>query len=261
LKPNKQSAFSIKIILCGQDNCVYLLAGNNGQGVVIDPGTAGPVLAALEKQTLNPAGILLTHHHADHTGGMESLKTKCHCRVIGPDWQRIAGLDEVTKDNHVLTLCGLSIRVLAMPGHTRTSVCYVLESTPGQPAAVFTGDTLFIGGCGRLLEGSAPQMYQSLQKLAALPDDTAVYPGHDYTLDNYRFALTVEPDNAIVQKRLSELEEKGSLSAIPSTIGLEKQTNPFLRTQSCSIRNTLEMPDAPDGEIFAELRKRKDCFG
>jgi hydroxyacylglutathione hydrolase len=125
---------------------------------------------------------------------------------------------------------------------------------------VFTGDTLFIGGCGRLLEGSAPQMYQSLQKLAALPDDTAVYPGHDYTLDNYRFALTIEPDNAIVQKCLLELEEKGSFSAIPSTIGLEKQTNPFLRTQIRSIRNTLEMLDAPDWEIFAELRKRKDCF-
>lgn len=260
MNPNKQSAFSTKIILSGQDNYIYLLASDDRQCAVIDPGTAGPVLATLEKQNLKLTHILLTHHHADHTGGVESLKTRTHCRVIGPDSQRIAGLDEAAQDNQILAVCGFSIRVLATPGHTRTGVCYVLESTADRPAAVFTGDTLFIGGCGRLFEGSAPQMYQSLQKLAALPDDTAVYPGHDYTLDNYRFAMTVEPDNVIVQKCLSELEEKGALSAIPSTIGLEKQTNPFLRTQSRSIRNTLEMPDAPDWEVFAELRKRKDFF-
>jgi hydroxyacylglutathione hydrolase len=218
-------------------------------------------LAVLEKQNLKPTHILLTHHHADHTGGVELLKTKCHCRVSGPDSQRINGLDEIVQDNQVLNLGGLSIRVLATPGHTRTGVCYVLESAAGQPAAVFTGDTLFIGGCGRLFESSAQQMHQSLQKLAALPNDTAVYPGHDYTLENYRFALMVEPDNVIVQKCLSELEEKESLSAIPSTVGLEKQTNPFLRTQSRSIRNTLKMPAAPDWEVFAELRKRKDYFG
>jgi hydroxyacylglutathione hydrolase len=260
LNPDKQSAFSTKVIPSGQDNCVYLLVRDDRQCAVIDPGTAGPVLAVLENQKLKLACILLTHHHADHTGGAESLKTRTHCRVIGPDSQRIAGLDETVKDNQVLNLGGLSIRVLATPGHTRTGVCYVLESVAGQPAAVFTGDTLFIGGCGRLFEGSAMQMYQSLQKLAALPDDTAVYPGHDYTLENYRFALTVEPDNAIVQNRLSELEAKGSLSVIPSTLGLEKQTNPFLRAQSHSIRNMLKMPDAPDWEIFAELRKRKDFF-
>jgi hydroxyacylglutathione hydrolase len=260
LNPNKQSAFSTKIILSGQDNCIYLLASDDRQGIVIDPGTAGPVLSALEKQNLKLAYILLTHHHTDHTGGVELLKTKYNCRVSGPDSQRIAGLNEVVQDNQILNVCGLSIRVLATPGHTQTGVCYVLESTAGRPAAVFTGDTLFIGGCGRLLEGSAMQMYQSLRKLAALPDDTAVYPGHDYTLDNYHFALTVEPDNVIVRKCLSELGGKGSLSAIPSTIGLEKQTNPFLQTQSRSIRNTLKMPDAPDWKIFAELRKRKDFF-
>jgi len=259
LNSNKQSVFLIKIILCG-DNYVYLLSGNDGQCAAIDPGTAGPVLAAIEKQKLKLTHILLTHHHADHIGGAESLKAKTRCQVIGPDSQRIAGLDETVKDNQVLNLGGLFIRVLATPGHTRTGVCYVLESAAGQPAAVFTGDTLFIGGCGRLIEGSAMQMYQSLQKLAALPDDTAVYPGHDYTLENYRFALTVEPDNAIVQKCLSELEEKGSLSAVPSSIGLEKQINPFLRTQSRSIRNTLKMFDAQDWEVYAELRKRKDFF-
>jgi hydroxyacylglutathione hydrolase len=261
LNPNKQSAFSTKIIPSGQDNCIYLLVSDDRQCAVIDPGTAGPVLAALEKQNLKLTHILLTHHHADHTGGAESLKTKTRCQVIGPDSQRIAGLDETAQDNQVLNFGGLSIRVIATPGHTPTGVCYVLESAAGQPAVVFTGDTLFIGGCGRLFESSASQMHQSLQKLAALPDDTAVYPGHDYTLENYRFALTVEPDNTVVRKRLSELEEKGSLSAIPSTIGLEKQTNPFLRTQSRSIRNTLEMPDVPDWEVFAELRKRKDYFG
>jgi hydroxyacylglutathione hydrolase len=260
MNSNKQPAHTIQTVLCGQDNYIYLSAGGDGQCIAIDPGMAEPVLSVLEKQDLKLTHILLTHHHADHTGGAEPLKTRCHCRVIGPDSQRIAGLDEVVRDNQILNVCGLFIRVLATPGHTRTSVCYILESASGQPAAVFTGDTLFIGGCGRCFEGSPEQMYQSLQKIAALPDDVRVYPGHDYTLENYRFALTVEPDNAVVRKCLSKLEEKGSLSAIPSTIGLEKQTNPFLRAQSRSIRNMLEMPGAPDWEVFAELRKRKDFF-
>jgi hydroxyacylglutathione hydrolase len=254
------SAYTIQTILCGQDNFIYLLCNSRGQSVVIDPGMAEQVLAVLEKQKLKLTHILLTHHHADHTGGIETLKAKYSCRVIGPDLQRIARLDEFVQDGQILNLSGLSIRVLFTPGHTRTSVCYVLESATGQPTAVFTGDTLFIGGCGRCFEGSAQQMHQSLTKIAALPQDTLVYPGHDYTLENYQFALTVEPDNAITRKRLLELEEKGSMSATPSTIKLEKQTNPFLRTQSLSIRKTLKMPDEPDWEVFGCLREKKNHF-
>ncbi len=263
-------AYTIHTIQCG-DNYIYLLAASDGQNIVIDPGMAEPVLSVLEKQKLQLTHILLTHHHADHTSGAETLKAKYSCRIIGPDSQRIAGLDQVVGDNQILNFPDFSIRVISTPGHTRNSICYVLHSRvcsraahptgdAGKPDAVFTGDTLFVCGCGRCFEETPQQMYRSLQKLAALPDETLVYPGHDYTLENYQFALTVEPDNEIVKKRLSDLEAKGSLSAIPSTIGLEKQTNPFLRTQSPSIRKTLKMPDAPDWEVFKRLRTMKDDF-
>jgi hydroxyacylglutathione hydrolase len=248
-------AYTIQTILCGQDNYIYLLIAGDRQAIVIDPGEANPVVSVVEKQNLKLTHILLTHHHADHTDGIETLKAKYSCRAIGPDSQRIAGLDEIVHDNQVLSFPDFSIRVISTPGHTRTSVCYVLESAP-----VFTGDTLFISGCGRCFEGSPQQMHASLMKLAALPDKTLVYPGHDYTIDNYQFALTIEPDNEVVKKRLLELEAKGSLSSIPSTIGLEKQTNPFLRTQSLSIRKTLNMPDALDWEVFARLREMKNAF-
>jgi hydroxyacylglutathione hydrolase len=248
-------AYTIQTILCGQDNYIYLLIGGNRQALVIDPGEAEPVVSVVEKQKLKLTHILLTHHHADHTGGIETLKAKYSCRAIGPDSQRIAGLDEIVQDNQMVSFSDLAIRIISTPGHTRTSVCYVVES-----AAVFTGDTLFIGGCGRCFEGSAQQMHQSLQKLCALPEEILVYPGHDYTIENYRFALTVEPDNVITKKRFGNIEAKGSLSANPSTIGLEKQTNPFLRTHSLSIRKTLNMPDTEDWKVFGCLRGMKDVF-
>jgi hydroxyacylglutathione hydrolase len=247
-------AYTIQTVLCG-DNYIYLLIAGDRQAIVIDPGEAGPVVSVVEKQKLKLTHILLTHHHADHVGGIETLKAKYSCRVIGPDSQRIAGLDQVVQDNQILSFPDFSIRVILTPGHTRTSVCYALES-----AAVFTGDTMFVCGCGRCFEGSPQQMHESLQKLAALPDETLVYPGHDYTAENYQFALTVEPNNEVVKKRLSELEAKGSMSAIPSTIKLEKQTNPFLRTQSLSIRTILNMPDAPNWEVFGDLRSKKNSF-
>jgi hydroxyacylglutathione hydrolase len=264
-------ACTIQTILCGEDNYLYLLIDRNKQAVVIDPGEAEPVISVAEKQTLKLTHILLTHHHADHTGGIETLKAKYSCRAIGPDSQRIAGLDEIVHDNQILSFPDFSIRVICTPGHTRTSVCYILQSrvcsraahpteAAEKPDAVFTGDTLFVCGCGRCFEGSPQQMHASLMKLAALPDATLVYPGHDYTIDNYQFALTVEPDNEVVKKRLLELEANGSMSAIPSNIGLEKQTNPFLRTQSHSIRKTLNMPDAPDWEVFGYLRNKKNLF-
>lgn len=246
---------SIQTILCGQDNYIYLLIDRNRQAIVIDPGEANPVVSVVEKQKLKLTHILLTHHHADHTGGTETLKAKYSCKAIGPDSQRIAGLDQVVQDNQILSFPDFAIRVISTPGHTRTSVCYAVES-----AAVFTGDTLFICGCGRCFEGSPRQMHESLMKLAALPEETAVYPGHDYTLENYQFALTVEPDNDMLRKRMAEFEAKDSLSAVPSTIGLEKQTNPFLRTQNGSIRNTLKMPNAPDWEVFGCLRNKKNQF-
>lgn len=250
---------SIQTLLCGQDNYIYLLIGGSKQSLVIDPGAAETVLSAIDKHKLKLTHVLLTHHHADHTAGAAALKRVSGCRVVGPDVQRITGVDETLHENQILSLGEFSIHMISTPGHTRTSVCYVLKIAE-TTAAVFTGDTLFIGGCGRCFETLPQQMHQSLMKLAALPDEMLVYPGHNYTLENYQFALTVESDNAIVGEQLKRLKEKGSLSAIPSTVGLEKQTNPFLRTHSLSIRKHLNMDNAENWEIFARLRKMKDVF-
>lgn len=218
------------------------------------------VLTLLEQAKLTLTHVLLTHGHSDHTGGVSLLKKKSGCRVLGRDWRRTPEIDIVVQDDQRVDMCGFRIRVIAAPGHTSSSVCYYLEPDGDGKGAVFTGDTLFVCGCGRLFECTAQQMFDSIKRLAALPDDTLLFPGHDYTVENMRFALTVEPNNMAIRRQLEVLNRDGSLVAIPSSIGFEKQTNPFLRTQSPDIRRALNLADAPDEQVFAELRRRKDRF-
>jgi hydroxyacylglutathione hydrolase len=164
-------------------------------------------------------------------------------------------------DGQVLEIGGAGIRILSTPGHTRTSVCYHLEPSGGKPGAVFTGDTLFTAGCGRVLECSMPEMWQSLQKLAALPDETVVCGGHDYIVENLEFSLTVEPGNDAVKRRLREAklaEREGRV--LSGTIGDERQTNIFLRASSDEVRAAMKMPHASPDEVFAVLRRRKDRY-
>lgn len=247
----------IVIVPCLADNYAYLVH-LEGQTAAIDPSEAEPVAAALAARGWRLTHILNTHHHWDHSGGNRELKAAFGAEVVGPetDRSRIPAIDTGVTEAAGWRFGPLTVGVLEVPAHTRGAVAYVF----GQ--AVFTGDTLFTLGCGRLFEGDAAMMQASLAKLAALPGDTKVYCGHDYTLANARFALTLEPGNAALQARAEQaaaLREAGGFT-VPSTIAEEVATNPFLRTQSAEIRANLGMKDADAVAVFAEIRRRKDSF-
>lgn len=245
----------ITIIPCLTDNYAYLLR-SEGLCAVIDPPEAAPIAAALEGATLTH--ILNTHHHWDHSGGNRELKEAYGAEVIGPekDRSRIPGIDHGVDQDHGWQFGGFKVDVLEVPGHTRGAIAYVIDK------AVFTGDTLFVMGCGKLFEGTPSDMVTSLAKFAALPDDTAVYCGHEYTLTNARFAQTLEPGNKALAARYSDVVAARAAfkPTVPSTIGLEKATNPFLRTGSAEIRGAIGMASSDDAAVFAEIRRRKDNF-
>jgi hydroxyacylglutathione hydrolase len=245
------------------DNYIYLYQYNNTNTLVIDPGDYSSVLEAHTKHHLTLTMILATHHHWDHIGGIAQLKKKTGCKVASPDKQRIPSTDLPVEDGHILTFGDKQIHVIATPGHTRTAVCYYLQpSSENEAGVVWTGDTLFIGGCGRLLDCHAQTMWDSLQKLAALPDRTYLYCGHDYTLENYEFAQMIEPENQTIKNRLNEIrqaQQQGN-PTVPSMMAQEKATNIFLRANTPEVKAALKMPQAADVEVFAELRRRKDIF-
>jgi hydroxyacylglutathione hydrolase len=245
------------------DNLIYLYQYDKEHAFVVDPGDAGPVLQLLRQQGLKLTDILVTHHHWDHTGAIVQLKKLSGCKVIGGDGDRIPAIDCVLGDRDIITVGKVKICSIATPGHTHSSVCYYIEE-PGdeEKSSVLTGDTLFVGGCGRCFECNAETMWRSLQKLAAIPGDTLVYPGHDYAVENYEFALLIEPDNEMVRQRLQQVRQarKKGMQAVPSTISQEKLTNPFLRFCSVELKAALEMSAAGPEYVFAELRRRKDFF-
>ena len=245
------------------DNFIYLYRYNQSNALVVDPSDSSSVLSTLEKQKLSLTMVLLTHHHWDHIAGTVELKEKTPCKVIGPDRQRMPSIDCLVEDGEVIAIDNEKIQVIATPGHTRTSVCYYTQpSNDKNNSILWTGDTLFVGGCGRLLECDARSMWDSLLKLASLPDDTFIYCGHDYTLENYEFALSIEPGNKAVKQCLNDLmrAQKKGKQPIPSTILRERTTNPFLRADISEIRTALNMSQAEVVEVFAELRRRKDIF-
>ena len=233
------------------DNYIYLYCYQQDNAFVVDPGNATAVLKVLEKHTLKLTDVLATHRHFDHTAGIEELKNKTGCKVHDGNKAEI------------LHIANLNVRVITTPGHTLDSVCYYVQPSEQHSGVLFTGDTLFIGGCGRPIECDAHTLWHSLQKLTALPDDTLVYPGHNYTEENYEFALTIEPNSDVVKKCLQEIKErqKQGKPTVPSTIALEKSTNVFLRADTSEIKLTLDMPNATSVEVFAELRRRKNIFG
>ena len=224
------------------DNFVHLFEYEPGKALVVDPGESRVVMTALEAHSLDLTTLLITHHHWDHIGGVSDLKAVTHCHVIGPDKARVKEIDQEVNEADRIEIGVSQFSVMATPGHTRTGVCYVSEPQD-QNGFIFTGDTLFIAGCGRLIEGTAMDMYMSFQRLSQLPDDTVIYCGHDYTLENYQFGLTIEPDNIQIQQCLLAAEESPPLF---STVGREKQTNVFMRAGSA--------------EEFARRRNLKDRF-
>jgi hydroxyacylglutathione hydrolase len=247
----------IEIVPCLSDNYAYLVK-SGGQCAIVDPSEAAPVRAALARTGWTLTHILNTHHHLDHCGGNLDLKQETGAKVVGPgkDAARIPGLDVGVDESTGWEFDGRKVQVLEVPAHTRGAITFVIDSN------AFTGDTLFTLGCGRLFEGDPQMMWTSLSKLMTLPDDTRVWCGHEYTQSNGRFALTLEPSNAALKARMEEVNaaRDAGRPTVPSTMGLEKKTNPFLRPASAEIRKSLGMEKAGDVAVFGEIRARKDKF-
>ncbi len=245
------------------DNYTYLLiCEKTGQTAIVDSPDAEATLAVIRREGVDPVAIFSTHHHMDHVGGNEELIAFKKMPVYGGlnDRQRIPCLTHPVEEGDQISLGSLIFRVMDIPGHTRGHIAYVGEG------AVFCGDTLFAGGCGRLFEGSAEQMVFSLGKLKNLPNPTAVYCGHEYTQKNLEFALTLEPDNQSLQTKYAEVVDlrKKSKPTVPTTIGEEKSYNPFLRTESPELITNLKkkIPGLKDDRlsVFVAVRKMKDGF-
>jgi hydroxyacylglutathione hydrolase len=249
---------------CLKDNYAYLVATGGGDAVVVDASEAGPVRDAAAREGLRVRAIWSTHHHWDHVGGNEELARELGVdEVVGheSDRGRLPGQTRGVVRGDVVRVGDLSAACMHIPGHTLGAVAYFIDS--GAERVVFTGDTLFCAGCGRLFEGTPAQMHESLSSLLALPADTRVYCGHEYTENNLRFAAHVEPRNADVEQaraRASKLRAGGE-PTVGTTLDDERRTNPFLRVRSLAIRSTLGIAaDADDVAAFAAIRAAKDSF-
>ncbi|MEF9898341.1 MAG: hydroxyacylglutathione hydrolase [Pseudomonas sp.] len=248
------------------DNYIWLLQDSAlQQCAVVDPGDAAPVLAWLERHPgWRLTDILVTHHHHDHVGGVEQLKQATGAQVCGPSQERIPGRDLALDDHASVRVLGLDFQIIAVPGHTLGHIAYYCGSTA--LPLLFCGDTLFAAGCGRLFEGTPEQMHHSLERLAALPAQTLVYCTHEYTLSNLRFAKAVEPENSHIAQRFADVTALRAQDRItlPSTLALEKLTNPFLRTTETSVKEKLDerstLIDPTPSAVFAGLRAWKDKF-
>ncbi|MFV0681431.1 hydroxyacylglutathione hydrolase [Ottowia sp.] len=248
-----------------EDNYVWLLH-NGQQALVVDPGDAAPVEQALSGLGLKLLSILVTHHHADHTGGVAALRQSTGAQVLGPARERIPAPYQPLQGGDQFQALGIGFRAIDVPGHTAGHVAYLADNAAGAPL-LFCGDTLFSGGCGRLFEGTPAQMLVSLDTLAALPDDTRVCCAHEYTLSNLRFARTVEPDNtalAAYEQHCQLLRRQGQ-PTLPSRMGLERTINPFLRSRTPEVMRSVQthaaLPSTNDDvAVFAALRQWKNEF-
>ena len=243
------------------DNYIYLIHDLDSQKTaVVDPAIADSVLDALKNQGWKLDYIFNTHHHSDHIGGNLELKTRTGCKIVAAekDCYRIPDVDIKVNDGDSFQFGQHLISIIETLGHTSGHIVYYFA----EDDLLFCGDTLFVMGCGRLFEGTAQQMWESLQKLKKLPEATKVYCAHEYSLSNGRFALSVESDNPILQTRMTNIKQlrADNLPTVPSTIGEELATNPFFREQSLSIQKHLKMTDKTPVEVFAAVRKLKDSF-
>ena len=250
--------FEILLIPAFKDNYIWLLV-RDGRAAVVDPGDAAPVMAQLEALQLRLETILITHHHADHQGGVAELVARWQPQVFGPAEESITGCTDPLAGGETIEVLGQRVSVLPVGGHTRGHLAYYI------PGAVFCGDTLFGAGCGRLFEGTPAQMSASLDRLAALPDDTLIYCAHEYTEANLRFALAVEPNNAAVHERVARVAalRAAGLSSVPSTLREEKASNPFLRCEQPAVIAAGMANAAVDTSkvaIFAAIRGWRNNF-
>jgi hydroxyacylglutathione hydrolase len=249
----------IVLIPCLSDNYAVLMHDDaTATTVLVDAPDPAPIKVELDRRGWRLTDILITHHHTDHVAGIADLKAASGARVTGPSAEadKITGLDASVAEGERVSVGPWRASVIATPGHTLGHIAFWFEDI----GVLFSGDTLFALGCGRIFEGTPAQMWESLSKLAALPDDTVVYCGHEYTASNARFALTVDPDNAALVERAAAIAaaREAGRPTVPTSIGVEKATNPFLRAVEPAIAAAVGLPGASAGEVFAEVRRRKD---
>jgi len=251
----------IRLFLCRQDNFGVLLHDpSSGATAAIDAPEAAPIETALKGNGWKLTDILVTHHHGDHTAGIAALKQHYGCRVVAPrsEAEKIPQVDIAVGEGETVKVGNLTAHVLETPGHTLGQIAYWFHGDK----LVFVGDTLFSIGCGRLLEGNPEMMWQSLTKLRDLPGDTRIFCGHEYTKANIRFALTVEPNNKALLARAAAVDKlvAEKKPTIPSTMAEEREANPFLRADVPEVAAAVGLSGKPPGQVFAEIRARKDKF-
>ena len=248
-------------IPCLADNYAYLIRDDaTGDVAVVDVPEAAPIIEALTERGWVPSKILITHHHGDHIEGIPDLTARFPAALVGAaaDAHRLPPLDQAVAEGDIVSVGASSATVIEVSGHTIGHIAFHFADAQ----LAFTADSLMALGCGRVFEGSFDQMWESLSKLAALPPETLICSGHEYTAANAKFAVTIEPDNTALQNRIAEISEKRAkgLPTVPSLLSLELETNPFLRAGQHSVKNGLDMIDASDSAVFAEIRRRKDSF-
>ncbi|WP_210527271.1 hydroxyacylglutathione hydrolase [Rubellimicrobium arenae] len=257
--PQNDAPLTLVTVPCLQDNYAFLLhEAATGRTALVDAPEAGPIRAELERRGWRLTDILITHHHADHVDGVAGLRDGA--RVIGAraDAHRLPPLDLLVSPGETVTVCGEDAHVIDVPGHTIGHVAYHFPRS----GIVFTADSLMALGCGRLFEGTAAQMWESLRRLRALPPETIVCSGHEYTSGNARFALSVDGHNAALRARaeaVRQARERGE-PTVPSRLSDEIATNPFLRADDPALKSAMGMPDRPDAEVFGAIRSAKDRF-
>jgi hydroxyacylglutathione hydrolase len=259
-----QAKFSMVPIPAFNDNYIWAIC-HGSACTVVDPGDAAPVIEFLQEQGLQLHSILITHHHADHVGGLKTLLSHYTVPVYGPKGGHIDGISTAVGEADKLEVVGhFRLQVIAVPGHTLDHIAYFGNQPDDDSPVLFCGDTLFAGGCGRIFEGTPEMMYQSLQRLSTLPGNTRVYCAHEYTLKNLEFASLAEPQNTVLHQRIEAETAKRSkhLPTLPSTIELELRTNPFLRCHNDSLKQrVIEHSSAEINDVcstFAALRHWKD---
>lgn len=254
-------SLEIITIPCLSDNYTFLVHdAKSGQTAVVDVPEAGPIKAELNQRGWTLSEVWLTHHHWDHVDGLPDLLADHPAQVVGAkdDAHRLPPLDRAVSDGDVFEFGGETVHILDVSGHTIAHIALYLPETK----ALFTADSLMALGCGRLFEGTPAQMFESLQKTAEMPGDTMVYSGHEYTATNAAFALTVDPENSALISRSQDISAKRASGqpTVPSSLQLERETNPFLRAHNPEIQSTLNMVGAAPVDVFTEIRKRKDRF-
>lgn len=250
-------SFEIVTVPCRTDNYAFLIHGN-GKTALVDAPEAAPIKAALDSRGWSLDEIWITHHHNDHVDGVEQLRKGAVVRGNRADATRLPKLDVAHDDGDIFDFAGAKVRVMDVSGHTIGHIAFHMPDAN----AAFTADSLMALGCGRVFEGTYDQMWASLSRLAALPPETMVYSGHEYTQANGRFAATIEPGNEALNARLQAIDAARARNepTVPSKLSEELATNPFLRAGLAEVKSSLNMTNAPDHAVFAEIRRRKDSF-